>query len=382
MEFIRKQFKEVQEGKRKDKTANGSPMGGDAQKQNTLTALAGIDSEQVKDKFPSLRFSEEILYLVGVLNTRLKSLDLTQSKNNAGSGTTKEDLVTSLILGLLFKEPMRKVWAKYDLYLYPYLSKIKLLTLIDELIKTTHQTNISNVFHCFETFMCGTGAFPEKEDKKEPWHTALNTKLSQHQQLTKSPMLQAILKRGKEINTLPALLPYKNFEHMVTHSLEPDDTRVCLSKKLMGIVLSALASEPTLSIQVPAKNDPVYRVAQQLDRAALKQLASLPSHDEKVNLKLKTRLFIPDLQEVGRSRRQAEGQLSQYVRCLVCHASLLQEIAVQNYDESIVLSQYEPQDKESLVTQYCDILRSVPPINKELLGAGAKGGEPQDAAGG
>jgi|TARA_B110000285_G_scaffold104388_1_gene118812 hypothetical protein len=61
---------------------------------------------------------------------------------------------------------------------------------------------------------------------------------------------------------------------------------------------------------------------------------------------------------------------------------LLQDIAVQNYDESIVLSQYEPQDKESLVTQYCDILRSVSPINKELLGAGAKGGEPQDMNGG
>ena len=34
------------------------------------------------------------------------------------------------------------------------------------------------------------------------------------------------------------------------------------------------------------------------------------------------------------------------------------------------------------MTQYCDILRSVPPINKELLGAGAKGGEPQDMNGG
>lgn len=35
-----------------------------------------------------------------------------------------------------------------------------------------------------------------------------------------------------------------------------------------------------------------------------------------------------------------------------------------------------------MVTQYCDILRSVPPINKELLGAGAKGSDPQDANGG
>lgn len=109
------------------------------------------------------------------------------------------------------------------------------------------------------------------------------------------------------------MMPYKNFENMVTHSLEQDDTRVCLSKKLLGTVLVALATEAqdtretqtreSLSIQVPAKNDPVFKVASQLDLAGLQKLAGLPTHDEKVNMKLKTRLFIPDLQEAGRGRR-------------------------------------------------------------------------------
>ena len=56
-----------------------NPMGGDAQKQNTLGVLADIDPEQhVKEKFPSLRFSEEISYLVTVLNTTLKKMDVTK----------------------------------------------------------------------------------------------------------------------------------------------------------------------------------------------------------------------------------------------------------------------------------------------------------------
>jgi hypothetical protein len=158
-------------------------MGGDAQKQNTLGVLADIDPEQhVKDKFPSLRFSEEISYLVTVLNTTLKRLDWSASypkeERSASGMSNKEDQITSLILGLIFKGPMRKVHAKYDLYLYPYLSKIKLLMLIDELVSTTHKINIENVFRTLEAYLCGVGAFPEKEEKKEAWHTTLNAKLS------------------------------------------------------------------------------------------------------------------------------------------------------------------------------------------------------------
>jgi hypothetical protein len=206
-----------------------------------------------------------------VLNTTLKRLDWSAAYLQAGEGASgmgnKEDRITSLILGLIFKGPMRKVHAKYDLYLYPYLSKIKLLMLIDELVSTTHKINIENVFRTLEAYLCGVGAFPEKDEKKEAWHATLNAKLSQLQH-EKPKILQSILKKGKEINSL---MPYKNFENMVAHSLEQDDTRVCMSKKLLGIVLRALATEArdtketqtreSLAIQVPAKNDPVFRVA-------------------------------------------------------------------------------------------------------------------------
>jgi len=108
--------------------------------------------------------------MVNVLNNKLKSL----SYNGSGN---KEDPVSAQILGLMFRRPMQKVWDQYALHLYPYLSKIKLLTLIDDGIKQTHMINITNAVHIFNAFISGTHAFPEREDKKEPWLNDLNGKL-------------------------------------------------------------------------------------------------------------------------------------------------------------------------------------------------------------
>ena len=113
----------MQEDRKRTVDGNQPPMGGDAQKQDQLGEM---DPEQhVKEKFPSLRFSEEISYLVTVLNTTLKGLDWSASysrEEKSGSGiSNKEDQIASLILGLIFQAPMRKVHASYDLYLYPYL---------------------------------------------------------------------------------------------------------------------------------------------------------------------------------------------------------------------------------------------------------------------
>jgi len=61
--------------------------------------------------------------------------------------------------------------------LYPYLSKIKLLTLIDDGIKQTHKINIDSAVHTFNALISGTHAFPEREDKKENWLSEMNAKL-------------------------------------------------------------------------------------------------------------------------------------------------------------------------------------------------------------
>ena len=183
-------------------------------------------------------------------------------------------------------------------------------------------------------------------------------------------------------------MAYKNFENLVAHSLEQDDTRVCVSKKLIGIVFTALCTHrQELAIRKPDTNDPLYKVIGRMrgnlsEAEGWQGLRSLPSFDDKINLKLKTRLFVQSVLEASNQQQQADGQLSQYVRCSTCQATLLQDVAVQDYDENIVASQYEPQDKESLVTQFCEILRTVGPINKELLGTRVNKGEKQEGGAG
>ena len=109
--------------------------------------------------------------MIYILNKRLRNL------RHQGA---KDDIISSQILGLVLKKPMEKVWKDYEQHLYPYLSKTKLITLIDEGIKQIHNTNISNAIHAFNAFVSGTLAFPEREDKKEPWHTELNQKLQNY----------------------------------------------------------------------------------------------------------------------------------------------------------------------------------------------------------
>ena len=51
----------------------------------------------------------------------------------------------------------------------------------------------------------------------------------------------------------------------------------------------------------------------------------------------------------------------------MCNAILLKDIAIQNFDDNMVLSTYDPQDKVSLFNVFCEILVKVPPIDKEAL---------------
>ena len=119
-------------------------------------------------------------------------------------------------------------------------------------------------------------------------------------------------------------MAYKNFENLVTHSLEQDDTRICVSKKLIGVIFHALCSHRSeLAIRKPESNDPVYKVIGRmkggLDQAdGWSGLKGLPSFDDKVNLKLKTRLFVQSVLEASNQQQQVDGQLSQYVRCCKC----------------------------------------------------------------
>jgi len=61
--------------------------------------LAGLGADQAKEKFPSFRFSEEISYMVTVLERRLSALEYVDRQQTSDS---KEDTVCSQILGLVF----------------------------------------------------------------------------------------------------------------------------------------------------------------------------------------------------------------------------------------------------------------------------------------
>lgn len=53
-------------------------------------------------------------------------------------------------------------------------------------------------------------------------------------------------------------------------------------------------------------------------------------------------------------------------------------MAVSNYDDNLVLDDYEPQDKEGIMSLYCKILRKIEPIDKDLLGGTGEEGERKD----
>lgn len=155
-----------------------------------------------------------------------------------------------------------------------------------------------------------------------------------------------------------------------------------ISKKFLGELLRlVMDNQDRVALLSPSCNDPLIKVAQELkenNKGHLNSLASLPNYDEKVSLKLKTRLLISyDYKDGAKYKKQVEEKLLQYCRCLACQATLTQEIAVQNFDQSIVRSQYEPQDKQALMTQYCDILKliDVNPSKDKSAPSKDKGGE-------
>ena len=200
------QFKIAQDAKIEALGNQQAPMNNDVAKNSMLTTLAGIDSDQVKEKFPAIRFSEEVHQMLSILHHHLKHME---------GGPNKDDLISSNILGLIFAPQVRKIWEMFDLFLYPYLSKIRLMSIVEDQLKKVHNINITNIIETFLAFMTGEQAFPDSES--ENWNKELNQKLAQHQQTTKQPLLNKILKYGQEIS---GVLPYKNFENQIIHSLE------------------------------------------------------------------------------------------------------------------------------------------------------------------
>ena len=88
------------------------------------------------------------------------------------------------------------------------------------------------------------------------------------------PLLQKILKNGSEVSMI---FSYKNFENMVIHCLEPDETRICISKKLVGLLLDTFwSNRKSLALQKPDTNDALVKALMNADPATWKKMRALP----------------------------------------------------------------------------------------------------------
>ena len=105
------------------------------------------------------------------------------------------------------------------------------------------------------------------------------------------------MKFGDEVSLI---VEYKNLEQAIIHSLEQDNTQVCLSKKIIGLYFTKVIQNPkSLATQNPARNDPLIKILMTIDASTLGQMATLPLED-KICLKVKTRLFVLSLDDLKR----------------------------------------------------------------------------------
>ena len=109
------------------------------------------------------------------------------------------------------------------------------------------------------------------------------------------------------------------------HCLEPENTNICISKKLVGQIINLIVNNKDhVSTMSPSKNDPLIKLSEKVSDKTYKTLAGLPDHNDQMNIKLKTRIFLVGDVETTRG----EGVIDQYVRCNDCDSILTKEMAV------------------------------------------------------
>ena len=61
------------------------------------------------------------------------------------------------------------------------------------------------------------------------------------------------------------------------------------------------------------------------------------------------------------------GDEPDFARIAPKYIDFLNFFQISNFDESLVLNQYEPQDAGSLRTMYCNILKQIQPVDRDLF---------------
>ena len=215
-------------------------MNNDSKKQNVLTTLGEkIKPDCVTENFPSIRFSEEIYYMLNVLNEKMQAHE---------AFTKHEDFICSQLLGLTFQSYLIEIEKNKELYLFPYLAKIKMIGFVTTQLREVHELNIRNTLYTFIDMLTGQSAFrgvaggeKSAQDQGKPTAIGELTRELRAMSKDKHELLKKILRYGKEISRI---LPYKNFELQILHSLEQEDTQQFLSKKFIGELFVLIREQP------------------------------------------------------------------------------------------------------------------------------------------
>lgn len=116
----------------------------------------GLDHNQLKNKYPTFRFSEEVLQLVNIMSNVMTKAKYVNEEKEACTLSCVS--IAQNILGLLFEPKMSEIMKdkNYQRYLYPYLAKVKMVGFLEENLSIVHKENFMTAFKAFISFITCT----------------------------------------------------------------------------------------------------------------------------------------------------------------------------------------------------------------------------------
>jgi len=197
-----------------------------------MVEKTGVEAENIKDRVPSIRFSDEIYLMVRTLTAAMK--ECPAFKKN-------DEYICSQVLGLTFVNQLHKIMENVEVFLYPYVAKIRMLPYTALQMKDVHSQNIKNAFSTLGCVLTGQRAFPESRNDgaAKAALQALDVALFQGPDffLLKQELLKKVLGYGRDVAEIRS---YKNFELQILHNLDQEDTHLVISKKFVGELLVLL----------------------------------------------------------------------------------------------------------------------------------------------
>ena len=159
---------------------------------------------------------------------------------------------------------------------------------------------------------------------------------------------------------LPKLLPVKHFENVLFHSLSPYDFQLRLDKSaLVELFKGMMEHREEIALTKPVENDQLFKLFGSADKSKDDDgggkktelpyknsdfMKSLNSYPDKFVIKIPSRQFV-------------YSSSTALQKCKVCLSVLTDDY--HKAEGQPIIDQYEPEDKESFISVYNDILRKL-----------------------